>query len=182
MDEDWFESLTRQWRVARTIKDGVQDKVRGYLDSNFKKSLMAKCVPETIDEAAEHLRVMSWSSGKRKDGSASLPLSLVSKIGFFIRPDVLVPLDSYAKAGLNALRGKKKDGFLGRCTFDRYVEYFNEFEVVYGLSEQVIADFVQEKWVAQLNKKLGGEPATLQWIGFRRKILDNLLLGRGRET
>src|SRR5262249_53066610 len=93
LTEEWFRWFVGAWNVARTIKNGRQGLVREYLDRDFRKELLKGGGAETVDAAATHIQRMGWSSQKRKNGQGSLPISLVSKIGFFLCPTRLVPLD-----------------------------------------------------------------------------------------
>ena len=54
---------------------------------------------EAVDAAAAHIQKKGRSSQKRKNGQSSLPISLFSKVGFFLCPTRLVPLDRYAVRG-----------------------------------------------------------------------------------
>src|SRR6266542_359398 len=84
LTEEWFRWFAGSWNVARTIKDGRQEFVRRYLDRDFRKELMEGGGAEAVDAAAGHIQQQGWSSQKRKTGEGSLPISLVSKIGFLL--------------------------------------------------------------------------------------------------
>ena len=86
LTEEWFRWFVGAWNVARTIKDGRQGLVREYLDQGFRKALLWGREAEAVDAAAEHIQQREWSSKQRKDGKSSLPISLVSKVGFFLCP------------------------------------------------------------------------------------------------
>jgi hypothetical protein len=126
LTEDWFRWFVAEWNVARTIKKGRQRVVREYLDRDFRKDLLDGGGAETVDAAAAHIQRKGWSSQKRKNGQGSLPISLVSKIGFFLCPTRLVPLDRYAVRGLNELRRITCAPRLKERSYRGYLEAFNE--------------------------------------------------------
>ena len=99
LTEEWFRWFVGAWNVARTIKQGRLGPVREYLDRDFRKELLEGGGAEAVDAAATHIQKKGWSSQKRKNGQSSLPISLVSKVGFFLCPTRLVPLDRYAVRG-----------------------------------------------------------------------------------
>src|SRR5436190_18338889 len=90
LTEQWFRWFVGAWNVARTIKDGRQELVRKYLDRDFREKILAGGGAEAVDFAAAHIQKKGWSSQRRKNGQNSLPISLVSKIGFFLCPKTLV--------------------------------------------------------------------------------------------
>ena len=179
ISEQWFKKFTSAWNVARTIDGGKKEEAREYFNAKFQVELLrSQCPEKVVDRGAKYLQDKRYSSQTKKDGTASLPISIVSKVGFFIRPDNLVPFDRFAKDALNDLR---RQSGLKRLKFDRYVEYFSEFETAFKLSGESIKGCIEQSWVEMLNKKIGGNSTTLRRIGFKRKVLDNLLVFRGQN-
>ncbi len=171
--EEWFRWFVGAWSVARTIRDGCQESVREYLDRDFRMALANRGGSVAVDGAAAHIQRQRWSSQTRKDGLSSLPLSLVAKVGFFLCPSELVPLDRYAVQGLNELRRAIGSPRLsGRC----YVEYLAAFDSLYAEVEPQLAAALQELWVYGLASKVGCPEQVLKTVPVRRKLLDNYLM------
>ncbi len=173
---EWFRWFVGAWNVARTIKGGSQGLVRQYLDRDFRKELLEGGGAETVDAAAAHIQRKRWSSQKRKNGQGSLPLSLVSKVGFFLCPTRLVPLDRYALQGLNDLRRVTGARRLTGCSYREYLEAFNE---QYARIERQLAAALKESWVIALANKLGCPACALSTIAMRRKLFDDYLMHSG---
>jgi len=176
LTDEWFRWFVGAWNVARTIKDGRQARVREYLDRDFRRALLAGGGAETVDAAAQHIQQQGWSSRRRKDGNGSLPISLVSKVGFFLRPAKFVPLDSYAVEGLNLLR--RSEG-ARRLKGKSYCEYLEAFNDDYARMEPQLQSALEERWVADLANKLGCPTAALTTIAMRRKLFDDYLMHTG---
>lgn len=176
LTEEWFQWFVGSWKVARTIKEGRRESVRKYLDHEFRDALAAGGGAEVVDAAAEHIRRQRWSSTKRKDGQGALPVSLVSKVGFFLCSSRLVPIDRYALQGLNRLRSiEGKPSLKGKC-YREYLEAFNEH---YGRVEPRLRTALKESWVGALAGKLGCPPSALKTTAIRRKLFDDYLMHSG---
>lgn len=176
LSEEWFRWFVGAWNVARTIKDGRQSLVREYLDRDFRKALSKSGKAEIVDAAAEHIQQQAWSSNQRKDGQSSLPISLVSKIGFFLCPSKLVPLDRFALQGLNSLR---RNNGAGRLKAGSYCEYLEAFNEQYAVMEPQLAAALKEPWVVVLANRLGCPAKALSTIAMRRKLFDDYLMHFG---
>jgi len=182
LDADWFERFAGEWGVARTIKKEKVVAVRRYLDDKFRRRLASRPGASAVDEAARHIQDNRWSAQERKDGKASLPLSLVSKIGFFFRPADLVPYDNYARRGLDRLRGKKKLGGAGFFRGTSYAEYLEAFDDQFSRKREQIHEALMEPWVTALAGKFGCPSDALASVAMERKTFDNFLMflaGRG---
>ena len=175
LTEEWFRWFVGAWNVARTIKDGKQGLVREYLDRDFRKKLLEGGGAETVDAAAAHIQQKGWSL-QRKNGRASLPISLVSKVGFFLCPTRLVPLDRYAVQGLNGLRRMSGAPRLKGRSYREYLEAFNK---QYARIEPQLAAALKESWVIALANKLGCPASALSTIAMRRKLFDDYLMHSG---
>jgi hypothetical protein len=176
LTEEWFRWFTGAWNVARTIKDGKQRLVREYLDLDFRKELLEGGGAEVVDAAAEYIQKQGWSSQKRKNGHGSLPISLVSKVGFFLCPNKLVPLDRYALHGLNGLRRAADARVLNGKSYHIYLEAFNE---EYARIEPLLAATLAEPWAITLAQNLGCPSSVLPTIAMRRKLFDDYLMHSG---
>lgn len=176
LTEDWFRWFVGSWNVARTIKDGRQGPVREYLDRDFREALLRGGGAEAVDAAAVHIQQSGWSSTKRKDGQGSLPISLVSKVGFFLCPTRLVPLDRYAMQGLNGHR--RRDG-APRVKGRSYREYLEAFNEQYVRMEPQLAAALKEPWGIVLANKLGCPASALRTTAMRRKLFDDYLMHSG---
>ena len=175
LTEEWFEQFVGTWNVARTIKDGKQTLVRKYLDRNLRKKILEGGGARACDAAAAHIQQQGWSSKKRKNGVGSLPISLVSKIGFFFSPRRLVPMDRYAVRGLNGLRDKSAPRLRGRV----YREFLEAFDEQYARMEPTLAAALEEHWAIALAEKLACPASALSTIAMRRKLFDNYLMHSG---
>lgn len=173
---EWFRWFVGAWNVARTIKDGKQGLVREYLERDFRKALLKSGEAETVDTAAEHIQQHGWSSNQGKNGRSSLPISLVSKVGFFLCPTKLVPRDRFAFKGLNNLR--RINGAL-RLKGRSYSEYLEAFNVQFRAMEPQLIAALKEPWVIVLANKLGCPAKALSTIAMRRKLFDDYLMHSG---
>jgi hypothetical protein len=176
LTEEWFRWFVRAWNVARTIKDGRQGLVREYLDRDFRKALLKGDQAEAVDAAMKHIQQRGWSSKKRGSARAWLPISLVSKVGFFLCPTKLVPVDGYAKRGLNNLRRANGAGQLKGPSYSEYLGAFNEH---YAMMEPQLVAALNEPWVIVVANKLGCPGEALSTIAMRRKLLDDYLMHSG---
>lgn len=167
---DWFRWFVGSWGVARTIKNGQQVSVRKYLDGDFRKALLAGSGPDVVDTAAQHIQQQGWSA------KSSLPVSLVSKIAFFLSPAKFVPLDRYALQGLNLLRQRECARALKGRSYREYLQVFNEH---YAKIEPRLALALKESWVAGLAERLGCPVSALKTTAMRRKLFDDYLMHTG---
>lgn len=176
LTEEWFRWFVGKWNVARTIKEGRQEVVREYLDRDLRKALLKGGKAETVDAAAEYIQQQGWSSNQRKDGQSSLPISLVSKVGFFLCPSRLVPLDRFALQGLNSLRRINGARPLKGRSYGEYMEAFDE---QYAMMEPQLAAALKEHWVVVLANRMRCPANALSTIAMRRKLFDDYLMHYG---
>ncbi len=183
--KEWFEWFQGEWRVARTIKGDSKEAVRKYLDANFRQSLTNSDSGEVVDEAAIFIQRQRWSSAQRKDGAASVPRSLVSKVGFILSPLKIVPYDSFARGGLNVLRGTKKNRGKGHLKGTSYAEYLKAFDVEFQDLQPVIRSELEKPWSTELFQRLRCPASVAKSEKFHRKVFDNYLMrigGRAKPT
>jgi hypothetical protein len=105
-----------------------------------------------------------------------LPISLVSKIGFFLCPTKLVPLDRYSVQGLKSLR---RANHAGRLKGQSYCEYLDAFNEEYCRMERQLKAALKEPWVIVLANKLSCPADALSTTAMRRKLFDDYLMHSG---
>lgn len=167
LTEEWFGWFVGAWNVARNIKDGHKELVRQYLDGDFRRDLMLKADAECIDAAALHIQRQGWSS------RGCLPVSLVSKIAFFLCPDRFVPLDRFSVHGLNLLRA---DDGVGKLKGNSYRAYLDEFDARYARLESSLKAALNLDWVIGMAGQLGCARAALISPAMCRKLFDDYLM------
>ena len=166
LTDGWFNWFAGAWNVARNIKKARKTHVREYLDRDFRRVLLdgdAECV----DEAALHIQRQGWSSRR------CLPVSLVSKVGFFLRPARLVPVDRFSVRGLNLLRAANGAGRVNRNV---YTEYLKAFDELYVCFEPQLKAALNEPWVIDMADRLRCPRAALSSTSMRRKLFDDYLM------
>jgi hypothetical protein len=178
--EETFQWFLGEWRVARNLRKEFHNLVRNYLNTTLRTQLKSNPGnPKIIDDAAEHIRQQGWSSLINKDARDKkhrLPVSLVSKVGFFICPGEIVPCDSDARNGLNVLLGQA-----GKIpTNSSYEEYYQAFQANFKKHRKSIEAELKKEWVTTLTDKLLGSLKDLNTLAFKQKVFDNYLLERGR--
>jgi hypothetical protein len=136
LDKKWFEKFLGDWSVARTISKDSQEEVRNFLNKYLCKYLETDGA-KGVDLAAKKIAGKKWSHFSVA-GKSSEPVSLVSKVTFFLVPDDFVPMDSYSRLGVNALRGKKKNRGQGYLNSKTYELYHSEFESWFKKYEEAI--------------------------------------------
>lgn len=166
LTDEWFSWFVGAWNVARNIKNGRKTLVREYLNRDFRRALSAGDT-ECVDAAARYIQRQGWSS------RGCLPVSLVSKVGFFLRPDKLVPLDRFSVAGLNSLRAAEGARRLKRNSYETYLDAFDE---QYSRLESQLKAALQEQWVMDMAKRLNCPHAALTSPAMGRKLFDDYLM------
>jgi hypothetical protein len=167
LTDEWFRWLVGSWKVARTIKGGRKAQVRQYLDLEFRRALSVGDPAECVDAAALHIQRQGWTSRRCR------PVSLVSKVGFFLRPDRLVPLDRFSMEGLNLLRAGKSSGKLKR---DSYKAYLDAFDEEYACLERQLELALNKPWLVEMAGRLGCPRIALSSVAMRRKLFDDYLM------
>jgi hypothetical protein len=178
LDKEWFNWFVGAWRVARTIKQKKRDSVRQYLDGELRQQLAQGRGARAIDDAAQFIQLERWSAQELKNGGASLPLSLVSKIGFMFCPDTLIPYDRFAWGGLNRLRREAKKPQIRSRIYCSYLAAFNE---MFAPRQKQIRQALSEHWVTVLARKLNCFVAGTTSPAMERKVFDNFLMQLGRR-
>ena len=175
-----FEWFLGEWRVARNLGTDYKEMVREYLDKTLRTQLATRPVDsKVIDAAAEHIRQQGWSSMVNKDAPEKKhrnTVSLVSKVGFFICPEELVPCDTDARKGLNILIGPA-----GKIPLNSsYREYFPAFLAQFKTVHGAIKAALKEDWCITLAGRLLASTTDLTTAAFEHKVFDNYLLELGR--
>jgi hypothetical protein len=177
LHQEWFRWFVGAWRVARTIRAGQRESVRLYLDTVFRRGLANGRGARAVDDAAEFIRDRNWSSQKSSASQASLPVSLVSKVGFLLCPNDITPSDNLARKGLDRLR---REVGKGKVPDRSYCEYLAAFDDELGEHREQIRKALLESWVIIMAEKLGCPAAALSSRALQRKTFDNYLMLIGR--
>ena len=177
LDAEWFKWFLGEWNVARTIRAGKSETVRNYLNDDFRKAIKGKTDGNLIDAATLQIKKFGGSA-KSNNKQPAMPASLVSKISFFLRPSVFVPVDRYSRIGLNQLlldsgNAKLKDNDKS------YIEYLKAFNAHYKVIKDQIDNSLSVKWVSTLATKLDCPKEALKTKALARKVFDNYLMHSG---
>lgn len=178
MTAEWFSWFIAEWRVARTVNVKERKRLLNYLNGPFRRSLVEGKRADYVTTAALHIAKRGWSRTHPKSGTGSLPLSLASKIAFLIDPSRFAPMDSFSRAGLRKVCGLS--GAEGR--FARYEDYLMRFDSLFDSTRHQLAEASTATWVAQLGKELHCRSNMPSSLAFKRKVLDNLLMGAGGRS
>lgn len=170
IDSEWFDYFQKDWKVGRTIKASKKDVVLKYFQTTFRQALNRNSSPERIDQAADHFQKRKWGSKTKTNSKGSRPISIISKVGFFLRPGILVPRDKYA------LEGLKSHGYQVGAN---YVEYLAVFNAAFDKFLPAVNSALALPWVSSLAKSLGCPKDQLNSPAFKRKVFDNYLMHRG---
>lgn len=179
LTKEWFDWFVVTWTVARTVAKEKRDAVRRYLDTTFRLAVLADRDGTVVDEAANFIGRQGWGANEVQGGSSTAPVSLVSKIAFFLNPDTFIPFDSSALRGINELRRTKREGGQGRLNNPSYRAYLAAFDVVFKASDSQVSALLEEPWVKVVSKHMSVGAQSISRRGFRRKVVDNLLMQRG---
>jgi hypothetical protein len=177
LDEEWFGWFIGVWSVARTIRAGQRESVRRYLDTVFRSAVVAGNGARAVDDAAEFIRDQDWSAQKSSTSQASLPVSLVSKVGFLLCPEKITPSDNLARRGLDRLR---REAGKGKAPDRSYREYLAAFDDEFGRHREQIRKALLEPWVAVMAVNLGCPAAALSSPAVQRMTFDGYLMKIGR--
>jgi len=179
LDLPWLNRFVRRWGVARTITsdEGSRNKMLEYLNGAFQRSIPAD-PGKAVDNAASEIVARGWGVKKPK-GQAGRPISFASKIGFFLFPDLLVPMDGSSTDGLNRLRGIVRDGGRGRLDGKTYSTYLTAFNDAYEQYRGQIKSQCNAPWVDAVAKHFGIDGAATASVAFLRKTFDNVLMIQG---
>jgi hypothetical protein len=125
-----------------------------------------------VEETAEKLKNEELSSRR------GCPISLVSKVGWFLAPETLIPRDGFAVEGLDGRRRKQGlPGVVGK----QYRDYLGAFDEEFRREKDVISKECTRAWVHGLARRLGVSSKELKTAGFARKVFDNILMREGRS-
>jgi hypothetical protein len=114
-----FRSFCAEYRVARTIRHGMQNEPRLELAGSQKfLAAIHEDSGQLIDEIEENLRPR-FGAGKHPKRM----ISVLSKVAAFVRPERFVAWDRYARKGLNVTLGRSASS-----TFQAYADYLAAFD------------------------------------------------------
>jgi hypothetical protein len=180
LTSNWFNWFVTTWVVARTVAKDTREQVRTYLDTTFRALVIKDRSGSCVDEAASYIARKGWGSRPVASGYSTSPVSLVSKIAFVFNPDVFVPYDSLAVRGLNELRFELQNG-TRNLYGSSYRQYLAAFEAVFSQSDQQVSRLLATKHVINVAQDLGLDAKFISRPRIRRKVVDNLLMQRGRR-
>ena len=158
-----FKSFLRGYSVVRTIRSGTHDDFLIELRERLPDALRddSGCA---LDDLEVHLRVRFGTHEPRRRITSAL-----SKVAAFLIPERFVAWDSYAKRGVNIVRGRTPS-----FQFSTYADYLAEFDSVWnGETGQQIRDNVTTNAAAHAVET---EPR------FVRRVLDVCLMKCGGRT
>ncbi len=169
IESEWFDKFVASWNVARTITKDRRADVLGYLNGTFRHAVARNQDGSAVDDAANAIAKKKWTP------NANEPLSLVSKVAFFLRPDRFVPVDRWARAGIKLFTPP------GQAPADKtYKAYLTAFDKVYdGGHRAAIEQIATSRWAKDLARLAGCDQAILPSEPFTRKVLDNGLMRAG---
>ena len=179
LDSEWFRRFVGEWRVARTIQAKKRPIVMDYLNTNLPDALAADRNGGAIDRMATTLKRKGFSAKSGSKRRPVLPISLVSKIAFFFEPSKYTPYDNFGQKGLNTLRGTRKSGGLGHSAYKSYAEYLGDFNGYFSEYDERIRSEISTPWAKGLSQRMSVTAYQTRTIAFRRKVLDNILMGLG---
>lgn len=164
----WFRDFVARWAVARTISRGKLGLAAAVLNRKLR-AIRSGREGETVQSVARELRRRRIARGQ--------PISLVSKVAYFLEPERFAPFDRFARKGLNRLRPSGSNR-IGPADYRAYLDTFD------GLFERLEAEISSEcmqPWLREIVGRLGHAPGVLDTSGFHRKVLDNLLMIAGER-
>jgi hypothetical protein len=181
LTNSWFDRFVNGWSVGRTIKSKKRPYIRRHFQEVLRPALARRDPVKGIEDAARYLQTKKWSSRNSEEGS--FPISIVSKVGFFLDADRIAPLDSFSLDGLNELRGRKKEGGLGFVKRGEYRKYLAAFNEKYDQQWTArILNTTDAGWLKAVAKKVGCPASCLKSERFRRKVFDAILMQIGRRV
>jgi len=166
----WYKRFVAEWRVARTIRSGTGENVRDLLNKRLLSVRNSTSPAELVEEVADALQKEGYGA---KGGR---PISLVSKIAYFLRPKDLTPQDRFALRGLNC---RRTENDLPRVRSGQYTDFVGAFNQEFSrVREEIVAE-CKQRWARALVTRLGLGPRLLNTTAFQRKVLDNMLMAEG---
>ncbi len=173
IDRKWFDRFVANWGVALTVLEKHRGDVLNYLNTDFRAKVGCCSDGTAITAAARDIAAKQWTPMPEKSKEHSKPVSLVSKIAFFFRPDFFVPFDAWARKGLRAVNAT------GNSSYKTYEAYFADFGPVYDTHKPEIERVIASDWAVGLAEQLACPETAMQSEAFKRKVLDNALMRFG---
>ena len=168
-----FDNFLRVWRLARTVAEGKRAELLRRLNDGDLRKLRSGNV-ESVESIAKRYRDAGLTP-RPKNHKARTPRSLISKVGFLVNPQKLVPYDRFARVGLNKRRGRKREGGLGQLEigYKTYIDCFNE---CFAALRPQIAGECRLPWACELARRLKILRKWRTSEALYRKILDEVLM------
>ena len=172
IDEKWFRSFKKEWKLPRSIKKKGNAKAVCIINEMIKKKAFECGNPDRVSELSLQLvkHKITYKGNQQ--------LSLASKIAFYVNSEHYLPFDKYSRKGLSKLRRSLKQ--VGDIGFTDYVTYIKSFNEMYLHLKHEIKTACEWTWVEPKIAQIGLDPETsIRTERFRRKILDNYLMWLG---
>jgi len=166
----WYKRFVAEWRIARTVRKGTGEDVRALLNRRLLAVRDSDDPARLVEEVADALQKKGYGA---KGGR---PISLVSKVGYFLRPKDLTPQDRFALRGLNCRRGEND---LPRVRSGEYTDFVGAFNQEFNRAKEEVVAECRQSWARALVGRLGLDPRLLNTTAFQRKVLDNMLMAEG---
>lgn len=183
---DWFNwfASRNNWKVARTLRGPDSTPPMPQAKPTALKIINGAFFgvdgrflhdgPQCVDDVAIQIRSRGLTP---RNGT---PISLVSKIAAFGRPDIYPPWDRLARIGLRR-RVARGAGFPYPGPGGDYVRYFANWYVAYGNVTPQIEGFVTDERWNEVLQQLGMEDEIPFRESFYKKIFDAVLMREGRR-
>jgi hypothetical protein len=170
IERGWYEKFLVEWRVARTIRKGTGEDVRALLNRRLLAVRDSDDPAGLVEEVADALQKRGYGA---KGGR---PISLVSKVGYFLRPKDLTPRDRFVLRGLNC---RRREDHLPPVRSGEYTDFVGAFNQEFSRAKEEIAAECRQSWARALVRRFGLDPRLLNTTLFQRKVLDNMLMAKG---
>jgi hypothetical protein len=166
-DADWFDAFLAEWRVARSTYKIHREQVLDYFNGPFRDAIAQDNDGAAITKAAEEIAGKGWTPLN------GVPVSLASKLAFFLRPERFVPRDQFSVKGLLQLT-RRKD-----ASKKEYEVYLAEFDLALAEHGATVTAALTSDWVKTLAHEMRCPGTVLRSNAFRRKVFDNVLMSIG---
>jgi hypothetical protein len=164
VDPRRFAVFLKKYSVSRTIRRGTHDEFRQAL---IQSKQFVGAVQDNTGHALDLLEGDLRRSFGTHDGKNRIT-SALSKVAAFVRPELFVAWDNYAKKGVNVAVGRTVS-----ARFDTYADYLAAFNMAWdGQPGRKIRDYVAQN---------GAKSAVESQSRFQRRVLDVCLMKLGKR-
>jgi hypothetical protein len=163
--------------VGRTLSDSQG--ARKIAHGKFRRARRPS--GDLVQAVAKEIQTKGFSTTPGRAKGPCLPTSFASKIGFFLHPNIIAPLDRFSLKGLHEAK-KIQSGLTrgyGRVDSRNYPAFLDSFNAIYDVTSTEIGRQCDMPWFMSFCRYAGVEPSITASPGFRRKILDSYLMRLG---